>query len=168
MSSKVNNAETQKQSSKGLWIGLILCFILSVAASSGVTYFLMQPKEVEATLSDKDNEQDTVLLSLKASTAQQNSLLAELKSQNDVLKLYLRHSSSTALKNILINQEENIQAYLTLMKSAMADLSTIVQGAADWDNKYQYQLDIAQKRSIEREDLLRLLKTGEPNDRTSP
>ncbi|MEP3349857.1 MAG: hypothetical protein ABJN96_07875 [Marinomonas sp.] len=159
-----NNEDTPKKGSKLIWVGFILCFILSVGASAGVTFFLTQPKEAEPATSPKDTEQDALLLNLKSSIAQQNSQLAELKAQNDVLKLYLRHSSSTALKNILINQEQNIQAYLVLMKSAMGDLSNIVQGAADWDNKYQYQLDIAQKRSIEREDLLKLLKTGEPND----
>ena len=83
-----------------------------------------------------------------------------------MLKLYLRHSSSTALKNILVDQEQNIQAYLKVMKSAMRDLSELSPRTTDWNDEYQYQLDLALKGSIEREDLLKLLKTGEPNEKS--
>jgi len=123
-------------------------------------------KTSKGLISDKDNEQDTLILSFQESIEEQNTKLRIMKDQNDVLQLYLRHSSATALKNILINQEQNIQAYLKVMKLAMKDLSDIVPRTTDWNNEYQYQLDLAQKGSLKREDLLKLLKTGEPNDTT--
>ena len=54
------------------------------------------------------------------------------------------------------------------MKSAMAELSVLSSRTIDWNEKYQYQLDLALKGSLEREDLLKLLKTGEPNEQPSP
>jgi len=36
----------------------------------------------------------------------------------------------------------------------------------NWNEQYQYQLDLALKGSLEREDLLKLLKTGEPNEKS--
>ncbi|ETX11213.1 hypothetical protein MUS1_10410 [Marinomonas ushuaiensis DSM 15871] len=171
MKSKPDNeqlfeTEAPNKKSKGLLIAFFLCFIFSVATSSGVTFFLMQLPE-EDKITDKDNEQDALLLSFKESIEEQNTKLIIMKDQNNVLQLYLRHSSATALKNILINQEQNIQAYLKVMKLAMKDLSDIVPRTTDWNDEYQYQLDLAQKGSMKREDLLKLLKTGEPNDTRS-
>lgn len=159
-------AENYKKKSKGLLIAFLLCFTISVTASSGVTFLLIQLSQ-EDQVADKDDEQDALLVSFQESIAEQDKKLRIMKEQNDVLQLYLRHSSATALKNILINQEQNIQAYLTVMKSAISDLSRFVPKTTDWNIEYQYQLDLAQKNSLKREDLLKLLKTGEPNDTTS-
>ncbi len=169
MKSDFNNEDsleedTPKKKPKGLLISFFLCFMFSVAASSGITFFLMKSSEQDQK-ADKGNEQDALLISFQESITRQDTKLKIMKDQNDVLQLYLRHSSATALKNILINQEQNIQAYLKVMKLAMKDLSDIVPRTTDWNNEYQYQLDLAQKGSLKREDLLKLLKTGEPNEK---
>lgn len=157
-------ADVPKKKTKGLLIAFFLCFVLSIAASSGVTFFLIKLSQQEQTV-DKDSEQDALLTSFQESITKQDTKLKAIEDQNDVLQLYLRHSSATALKNILINQEQNIQAYLKVMKLAMKDLSDIIPRTTDWNNEYQYQLDLAEKGSLKREDLLKLLKTGEPNEK---
>ncbi|MBR7888247.1 hypothetical protein J9B83_04760 [Marinomonas sp. A79] len=157
----------KKKKSLMLPLGFVLCFLLSVGASSGVTFFLMQPSANASPLEITVTEQGELLTGLETSMAQQNKKIQAIEEQNDILKLYLRHSSATALKNILINQEQNIQAYLKVMKSSMEDLSSLVPRTTDWNNEYQYQLDLALKGSIQREDLLAILKTGEPNDTAS-
>lgn len=156
---------TAPKQSKNL-LGLLLCFILSVGASLGGAFVLM-PKPNFSAEATKIEEQGKKVEAMQKMVAEQNQTIQAIKAENEVLKLYLRHSSATAVKNILINQEENIQAYLKVMKASMDDLSKLVPGAMNWNDKYQYQLDLALKGSLERADLLRMLKTGEPNDKTS-
>ncbi|MEP7730815.1 hypothetical protein [Marinomonas primoryensis] len=162
---KILSEEVPEKKSKGLLIPILLCFLLSVVASSGVSYFLLQSSKGSSETTLKANEQNDLIANLQKSLSQQKIKIQAIEDQNNVLKLYLRHSSGTALKNILINQEQNIQAYLKVMKSAIDDLSKLIPRTTDWNNEYQYQLDLAQKGSIEREDLLKLLKTGEPNEK---
>ncbi|MCB5162819.1 hypothetical protein [Marinomonas algarum] len=157
----------KKKRSFMLPIAFFLCFAFSVGASSGVTFFLLQPGSEASPLEEKVTEQETLLTDMEALIEAQQLKINALEAQDDVLTLYLRHSSATALKNILIDQERNIQAYLKVMKSSMKDLSNVVPRTTDWNNEYQYQLDLALKGSIQREDLLALLKTGEPNDKPS-
>ncbi|RBP78026.1 hypothetical protein EBI01_19325 [Marinomonas rhizomae] len=157
--------EAPKKKPTMLIIAFFLCFIFSVGASSGVTYFLLQPSEEDSQFAEKITEQSSQLSNVEQTLSQQDAKIKAIEEQNDVLKLYLRHSSATALKNILVDQEQNIQAYLKVMKSAMRDLSTLSPRTTDWNDEYQYQLDLALKGSLEREDLLKLLKTGEPNEK---
>lgn len=152
-----------KKSNKALFITAFVVFILSVSASSGVAFFLLSPKE-SASSNDQLAQQEQLLTNLQESLKQQEVKINAIEEQNETLKLYLRHSSATALKNILIDQEQNIQAYLKVMKSAIGDFSALIPRTTDWNNEYQYQLDLALKGSMKREDLLKLLKTGEPND----
>lgn len=158
--------EAPKKKPIMLIIAFFLCFIFSVGASSGITYFLLQPSPEETQFTEKITQQSTLLSNVEQTLTKQDAKIEAIEEQNDVLKLYLRHSSATALKNILIDQEQNIQSYLKVMKSAMRDLSALSPRTTDWNDEYQYQLDLALKGSLEREDLLKLLKTGEPNEKS--
>ncbi|MGO2355835.1 MAG: hypothetical protein ACTH58_13980 [Marinomonas foliarum] len=158
--------ETPKKKPVMLITAFFLCFIFSVLASSGVAYIMLKPSPENAKAADTITEQGNLIATMERTLAQQSSKIKTIEEQSEVLKLYLRHSSSTALKNILIDQERNIQAYLKVMKSAMKDLSALSPRTTDWNNEYQYQLDLALKGSIEREDLLKILKTGEPNEKS--
>ncbi|WP_137170216.1 hypothetical protein [Marinomonas sp. FW-1] len=159
-------ADTPKKKPTMLIIAFLLCFIFSVSASSGVAYVLLKPAPETAKAADTSTDQSKLIATMERTISQQNAKIKTIEEQSEVLKLYLRHSSSTALKNILIDQERNIQAYLKVMKSAMRDLSALNPRTSDWNNQYQYQLDLALKGSIEREDLLKILKTGEPNEKS--
>ena len=157
--------EVPKKKPIMLIFAFFLCFIFSVSASSGVTYFLLQSSPEDSQVTEEITKQSALLENVEQLISQQDAKIKAIEEQNDVLKLYLRHSSSTALKNILVDQERNIQAYLKVMKSAMKDLAALSPRTTDWNDEYQYQLDLALKGSIEREDLLKLLKTGEPNEK---
>lgn len=163
---QTENAESSNKTKRklpiGLIIGFFLCFLFSVGASSGVTYFLVSSNNPTELITDQQSEVDTQISALRQSIEQQNSRLSAISAENETLKTYLRHSSATALKNILINQEENIQAYLSVMRQAVGDLSELVPRSGEWETTYQYQMDLALKASMERTTLLNLLKTGEP------
>ena len=162
---KVEVEEPTPKKAKMPIVAFLSCFLLSVCASSGVTYFLLQSQEDIETVTKLSTHEEQ-LLNIQETLSQQDTKLKAIEEQSETLKLYLRHSSATALKNILINQEQNIQAYLKVMKSAMSDLSALSPRTTDWNDEYQYQLDLALKGSIKREDLLKLLKTGEPNEKS--
>lgn len=162
---KIISEEVSEKKSKEFLIPVMLCFFLSVVTSLGASYFFLHSNKENSATTLKEDEQNNLIVNLQESLSQQKVKIQAIEDQNNVLKLYLRHSSGTALKNILINQEQNIQAYLKVMKSAIDDLSKLVPRTTDWNNEYQYQLDLAQKGSIKREDLLKLLKTGEPNEK---
>ncbi|EAQ67412.1 hypothetical protein MED121_15834 [Marinomonas sp. MED121] len=85
----------------------------------------------------------------------------QFKQDFDRLQVHLRHSSSTALKNILIDQERNIQNMLTILNASMRDLAIDIPEGEDWYKNYGAQLSKVQRLSMQREELLRLLQTGE-------
>lgn len=165
---EIEEESPKKKKNLKLPIAFFVCFLISVGASSGITYFFLSPDLDNSSLAKKLAEQTDLYATIETSLLAQNDKISAIEEQNNTLKLYLRHSSATALKNILINQEQNIQAYLKVMKSSMEDLSDLVPRTIDWNNEYQYQLDLALKGSMQREDLLAILKTGEPNDKDSP
>ncbi|WCN11367.1 hypothetical protein GV055_06145 [Marinomonas mediterranea] len=144
----------------GLIAGFFMCFLVSVGASSGIFYFLSNSSAAEVTSSEQPIEEK--IKALETQLTQQEQVISGLEQEASVLRTYLRHSSSTALKNILINQEESIQNYLSVMRQGIGDLSDLVPRGTDWANEYQYRTDLALKSSLERLNLLRMLKTGEP------
>ncbi|REG82245.1 hypothetical protein [Marinomonas pollencensis] len=156
--------DASKKTSIKTILAFFFCFLFSVSASVAATYYLLTLKEAPLLTEETDTTLEQQLTSLQSEVARQKQTIEAVQAENQTLKLYLRHSSSTALKNILIDQENNIQAYLKVMKAAMEELTKLTSGTRDWNNKYQYQLDLALKGSLEREDLLKLLKTGEPNE----
>ncbi|BFM51182.1 hypothetical protein [Marinomonas sp. THO17] len=169
MKSNADNSSdnTSGQKPKSVLLPVLLCFILSVGASSGVSFFLISSSSNDAEIDATLSKYDARITDVQNAQKKYSTQIDKIEATTEELKLYLRHSSATALKNILINQEENIQSYLKVMKSAMDDLSRITPDSADWNSQYQYRLDLALKNSLEREDLLRLLKTGEPNEKAS-
>lgn len=157
-----NGEKTKRSLPIGLILGFLLCFLLSVAAASGITYYLVSSSDPAELISSQQSELDTQLAAMRQSIEQQNATLSAISAENETLKTYLRHSSATALKNIMINQEENIQTYLSVMRQAIGDLGELVPRSAEWETTYQYQMNLALKASMERTTLLNLLKTGEP------
>ena len=163
-----NDKKTKRSLPISLVLGFLLCFLLSVGASSGITYYLVTSSNPAELISGQQSEVDSQLVAMRQSIEQQNATLSAINAENETLKTYLRHSSATALKNILINQEENIQAYLSVMRQAIGDLGELVPRSSEWETTYQYQMDLALKASMERTTLLNLLKTGEPPQQPAP
>ncbi|MEO9655263.1 hypothetical protein [Marinomonas sp.] len=158
-----------KKRSWAIPVAFTLCLFLSISASSGIAYLVLFPEPIQAPLVNQNDEQQDVLISqLEQNLAQMQQQLNTLEQQGEVLSTYLRHSSANSLKHIMIDQEVNIQAYLKVMKSAIDDLAKITPRTRKWNEEYQIQLDLALKGSLEREDLLKLLKTGDPAKASSP
>ncbi|WP_067218049.1 hypothetical protein ACPUEK_16395 [Marinomonas gallaica] len=151
----------------GLVVSFLLCFLISVSASAALTYFLTSSNNNEEMMAETQTKVENQLNAMRQSIEQQNTQLSAISAENETLKTYLRHSSANALKNILIDQEENIQAYLAVMRQAIGDLSDMLPNSSDWETTYQYQMDLALKASMERTTLLNLLKTGEPQQNNS-
>ena len=154
--------DAPKAKLKTVLLASVLAFTLSITSSTIITHLLLSSNKTDPAVLEKNEDQDKAILKLQTTLQAQVDKIAALEAQNETLKLYLRHSSATALKNILIDQEKNIQSYLKITRGAITDLSPIVPRSTDWSIKYQYQLDLAQKNSLERQDLLKILKTGEP------
>ncbi|WP_067097729.1 hypothetical protein [Marinomonas atlantica] len=162
-----NNTSKKSKLPIGLIVSFLLCFLISVLASAALTYFFVSSNSNEGVMAERQKEIENQLNAMRQSIEQQNAQLSAISAENETLKTYLRHSSANALKNILINQEENIQAYLAVMRQAIGDLSDMLPNSSDWETTYQYQMDLALKASMERTTLLNLLKTGEPQQRNS-
>jgi len=87
---------TKKKSGK-LIFGFMLCFLMSVGASAGITFFLA-PKEAKQSSTTENKDVTKELATFQQTIDSQNEKLQAIKAENDILKLYLRHSSATALK----------------------------------------------------------------------
>ena len=142
-----------------LMLAFLLTIIISVAASVSTTLFLIKGSSTTQT---KELESQEKIATLEARITQQDAILQQVAGNTAELKTYLRHSSANSLKNIMLNQEKNIQSFLVVLKASMRDLSVIVGRADDWQRDYDNQLNIAIQQSQKREQLLVLLKTGEP------
>lgn len=143
-----------------LILGAILTVLLSVGASIGVTVYFTQKDASSQAENSKTQER---IIELETRIAQQDTLLASITTNTEELKTYLRHSSASSIKNIMLDQEKNIQSFLVVLKASLRDLSIIVgRDADDWQRDYEVQLTIAIQQSQKREELLKLLKTGEP------
>ena len=148
---------------KKLFAGLLVFFALCIAVIISVTLSLLfTPKptstlELEAKI---DQLVESVQL-MESSISEQNLKLQESEERYEVLQTHLRHSSSTTLKNILIDQEKNFQSFLLVLRAGMRDLSVDIPNGADWYDDYDDQMSKAVKRSMQRQELLSLLRTGE-------
>lgn len=154
---------------KKLFIGILVFFALCISVIISVTLsLLLTPKpesnlEIEARLAELV---ESVQL-MENSIAEQNLKLDQNVARYEVLQTHLRHTSSTTLKNILIDQEKNFQSFLHVLRAGMRDLSVEVPNGADWYDDYGDQMQKALKRSQQRQDLLSLLKTGAVPEETS-
>lgn len=148
---------------KKLFVGLLVFFALCCSVIISVTLSLLaSPKpastlELEAQLGQLiENVQ-----AMEATINEQNLKLEQSEAKYIVLQTHLRHSGSTTLKNILIDQEKNFQSFLFVLKAGMRDLSVEIPNGADWYDDYNDQMQTALKRSQQRQELLSILKTGE-------
>lgn len=148
---------------KKLFFGILGFFALCIAVIISVTLSLLfTPKptstlELEARI---DQLVETVQ-AMESTIEEQNLKLSQSEVKYDALQTHLRHSSATTLKNILIDQEKNFQSFLIVLRAGMRDLSVEIPNGADWYDDYNDQMKKAVQRSMQRQELLSLLKTGE-------
>jgi hypothetical protein len=145
------------------FIALAVTGLLSTVISVSVTLLLL-PNEPSVSYTEEDILQtQTDIVNLQTLVEAHANTLTTMAEKDKILETYLRHSSATSLKNIMIDQERNIQSFLLAMKAGVRDLSLLVKGTGDWQQDYDYQLEIAIQHSVKREEILALLKTGDPN-----
>lgn len=148
---------------KKLFVGILGFFFLCIAVIISVTLSLTFSPKPTSTL-DLETRLEEITLSVQAMEAsinEQNLILAQNQQKYDALQTHLKHSSATTLKNILIDQEKNFQSFLMVLRAGMRDLSVEIPNGADWYDDYNDQMSKAVKRSIQRQDLLNMLRTGE-------
>lgn len=137
---------------------LLICIIIGF--SVGLSLLLTKDKEALASQSSVQAlSQD--LAHIEQQLEQQTTHTQKFQHDFDTLQTHLRHSGSTALKNILIDQEKNIQKMLTILNASMRELAAEIPEGEDWYTNYGSQLSRVQRLSMQREELLRLLQTGE-------
>mgnify|MGYP000114915990 CR=1 FL=1 len=142
----------------GIIIFISICIIIALSVS--LSLLLSKNPQNVATKSSVQVLNDNI-----AAIEEQLQLSAnhteQFQQDFDRLQVHLRHSSATALKNILIDQERNIQNMLTILNASMRDLAIDIPEGEDWYKNYGAQLSKVQRLSMQREELLRLLQTGE-------
>jgi len=142
----------------GILIFIVICIVIALSVS--LSLLLNKNQQNAASQSSVQVLNDNIeaiedQLLLSATHTEQ------FKQDFDKLQVHLRHSSATALKNILIDQERNIQNMLTILNASMRDLAIDIPDGEDWYKNYGAQLSKVQRLSMQREELLRLLQTGE-------
>jgi hypothetical protein len=148
---------------KKLFIGILVFFALCIAVIISVTLsLLLSPKPASTLELEARIDQLVESIQVMETTIQEQNLkIVSYDERYDSLQTYLRHSSATTLKNILIDQEQNFQNFLLVLRAGMRDLSVEIPNGADWYDDYNEQMKNAVKRSTQRQDLLSRLKTGE-------
>lgn len=148
---------------KKLFSGLLVFFALCIAVIISVTLSLLLSPKPASTI-ELEARIDLLVESIQVmevTIKDQNLKLANNDDRYDLLQTHLRHSSATTLKNILIDQEQNFQSFLLVLRAGMRDLSVEIPNGADWYDDYNEQMKNAVKRSTQRQELLSRLKTGE-------
>lgn len=145
----------------------IVIVALSVTISitlSTVTTLLITPSSSQLLTQEAFEESLVRMDELEILMDEQLELADKLDANYEALQTHLRHSSSKALKNILLDQEQNFQSFLTVFKAAMRDLALELPDGLDWYNDYSVQMERALKHSVQRAEILSMLRVGEVPD----
>jgi len=142
----------------GILVFVVICIIIALSVS--LSLLLNKNQQNVASQSSVQVLNDNIE-SIEEQLLLSATHTEQFKQDFDKLQVHLRHSSATALKNILIDQERNIQNMLTILNASMRDLAIDIPEGEDWYKNYGAQLTKVQRLSMQREELLRLLQTGE-------
>lgn len=142
----------------------IIIIATSVAISlilSSIVSFLLMPSGGDIVSQEKFSQGIERMAEIEAALEQQAAISSKLDQNYEALQTHLRHSSSRALKNILLDQEQNFQAFLTVFKTGMRGLALELPDGLDWYNDHSDQIERALQHSMQRESILRQLQVGE-------
>ena len=163
------DAKEEKKSAKAnpnlvrnLIYGLIGFFLVCLIVTISVSLSLLLAKDPENLATKSSVESLSLhLVAIEEQLEVSANHTEKFKQDFELLQVHLRHSSAKALKNILIDQEKNIQKMLTILNGSMRELAVEIPEGEDWYQNYGAKLSQVQRLSMQREELLRLLKTGE-------
>ena len=142
----------------GILVFIVICIIIALSVS--LSLLLSKDQHHLASKSSVQLLNDNIA-SIEEQLELRTNHTEQFKQDFDRLQVHFRHSSATALKNILIDQERNIQNMLTIINASMRDLALDLPEGEEWYKNYGAQLSKVQRLSMQREELLRLLQTGE-------
>ena len=145
---------------KKFYISLIAASVVISLIFSSIITMIMMPDSKTLLTQDTFNKGIERMGEIEELVQTQTALSTKLEQNYDALQTHLRHSSSRALKNILIDQEQNFQAFLTVFKAGMRDLALNIPDGMNWYNDYNEQMERAQQHSVQREGILNMLKVG--------
>lgn len=150
---------------KTLYTIVIVALSISISISlSTVTTLILTPNSDQLLTQETFDQSLERMTEIEMFLDEQITLSEKLDSNYEALQTHLRHSSSKALKNILLDQEQNFQAFLTVFQAAMRDLALELPDGLDWYNDYSVQMTRALNHSIQRAEVLSMLRVGEIND----
>lgn len=155
---KAVNSNPLRNLTYGVLVFVVICVIIALSVS--LSLLLNKNQQNVASQSSVQALNDNIE-SIEEQLLLSSTNTEQFKQDFDKLQVHLRHSSATALKNILIDQERNIQNMLTILNASMRDLAIDMPEGEDWYKNYGAQLSKVQRLSMQREELLRLLQTGE-------
>lgn len=143
-------------------IAIVLIIIISVAATIGVLKLIADDKPTVATaaqLQILETQLSTLHDQVFNLDTKVSALEAELVSQNSKIA----NTSNQVLLAGIIEQEQDIQSFLSTLRSGMYDLSHMVPGSRSWLDIYNEELNKADRKSGQRIQRLRELAEGANN-----
>ena len=135
---------------------LFLCFLISTLVSIAIS-LLVTPAPAPSTkavmlLSNSLNE-------IKSEQTQLIQNYQEFKQEQLLVKQELNSDNVTALKHIIMDQEQNFQLFLQSLKQGMQSLSGDLPNGDKWYQDYSEQINLAEKHSFRRHTLLSMIQT---------
>ena len=128
-------------------IALFLVIIISMIVTSFAILNLKGPE-------DANNEAVTTLqtevIELKQQLASFDAKLDKLAVMLPGLKNQLANTQNTVLKNVMLEQEQGFQKFLSALQSGTYDLAHMVPGSRTWLDQYSNQIDRSISHSKER------------------
>lgn len=148
-----------------LIIALLLIIVTSVSITA-ITMLLMKG-------SNSASNQEVVALTEQVTGMQEkltamDERLVQLGGEIPAIKGQITNTSNTVLQTMLVEQEEQNQAFLNTLRSATYDLAHMVPGSRAWLELYSSEIDDAIAQSQARVLRLKALKSSTPIDQGDP
>lgn len=150
-----------------LAFALFLIIFVSVATTAFAIFVVNgseaeEPNQAEAgaTLHADIEKQYQKLEDIDAKLVEHSLALEHLQKQ-------LNNSGNLALAQVLNEQEQNFQTFLTSLRSATYDLAHMVPGSRAWLEMYSSQIDSAVDQSKQRQRKIERIKSSEAEKHSS-
>lgn len=161
----------EKAASTNKFVLLAFAFFLIIFVSVATTAFAIfvvkgneaeAPKQAEAaaTVHADIEKQYQKLEAIDAKLVEHSLSLERLQKQ-------LNNSGNLALAQVLNEQEQNFQTFLTSLRAATYDLAHMVPGSRAWLEMYSSQIDSAVDQSKQRQRKIERIKSSEAEKNTS-
>ncbi len=146
-------------------IALFLIIIISVSITA-VSLFVF--KDNDAASKETITALQSELETLNQKLSDMDARLIEVSLTLPELEGRITNSSAAVMQQVLIQQEQDIQSFLTALRSATFDLAHMVPGSRAWLELYSTQIDSSVEMSEKRVEQLKQLQTSVPVTKGDP